>query len=594
MKKQQKRWPLRNMIMITLLGLWVIPMLVLTVLVGWYINRQAVNQIGVVVEQSMENSVRISSERLNQILDKMLDPTDNAQLYVSWQNYQTDHNVSTLSSQVMDYLEEEYEDSDLLLSTVLVLNSVEEDFYVTNPDFESARIIENYYIYKNSDILPYAQTLGDQIGYLRLDNGIYLIKNLTDSSNQVYGTLVVELNVENVFSAMKEVGWSSVAAVWLDDISIPLEVTNQTQWDDNELSHFYRSISSSEGSLEIPQGEMTFGTLKEANFNLKYVLVSETGTIYNEQVLIVALIVGVLILLALQTSLTLLVVRHQVEKPANTLGEVTQKIAQGNFGIQVDRDIAKCEEFVYLSEQVNAMSKQLKEQFETIYREEIALRDAEIKALQSQINPHFLGNTLEIINWEARLAGNEEVSLMLEALTTMMEAVNNRGRKVLIPLQEELVSVEAYLTIIQYRVGKRLDVYRDFEQDTLDCLVPRLILQPVIENAIEHGVDEGKEGPLFLRSYLESEEWMIIEIENSGRLTTTQQATIQNLLSDQGQQNLGGNIGIVNVDRRLKTIFGEEAGLEIFSTSHETTISRLKIKADYASDHDIHRMISSS
>ena len=113
----------------------------------------------------------------------------------------------------------------------------------------------------------------------------------------------------------------------------------------------------------------------------------------------------------------------------------------------------KNEEMGALIDTFNHMSGSLEESFNRIYVEEIAQRDATLKALQSQNNPHFLNNTLEIINWKARLSGNEEVSEMIGALSVMMNATMNRDNEMFVPLSEELCYVDAYLTIIRQRFG---------------------------------------------------------------------------------------------------------------------------------------------
>ena len=106
----------------------------------------------------------------------------------------------------------------------------------------------------------------------------------------------------------------------------------------------------------------------------------------------------------------------------------SKEIEQGNLGYQVTYK-AESSEFAYLIINFNRMSEKLKEQFQHIYEEELALRDARIMALQSHINPHFMNNTLEIINWEARLGGMPKVSKMIEALSTLMDATINRKKR---------------------------------------------------------------------------------------------------------------------------------------------------------------------
>ena len=157
------------------------------------------------------------------------------------------------------------------------------------------------------------------------------------------------------------------------------------------------------------------------------------------------------------------------------------------MGYQISEEAAN-REFQYLKEAFNQMSGRLKYQFDHIYEEELALKDARIMALQSHINPHFMNNTLEIINWEARLAGNDKVSEMISSLGTLLDAALDRKKQPEVPLKEELTYVKAYLFIMKERFGKRLEVTLKIPEELYQKKVPRLILQPVIENAIAHGV----------------------------------------------------------------------------------------------------------
>ena len=172
---------------------------------------------------------------------------------------------------------------------------------------------------------------------------------------------------------------------------------------------------------------------------------------------------------------------------------------------------------MYLDNAFNSMSDKLKNQFEQIYLEELALRDANIMALQSQINPHFLNNTLEIINWEARMEGNDRVSSMIEALSTMLEATMDRKKQQMIPLSEEISYVEAYCYIIRQRFGEKFQFEKQIDPELLQTEVPRLIIQPIMENAVEHGLS-GRAGKIVLRIYAE-EDKLKIAIINDGLMS---------------------------------------------------------------------------
>lgn len=161
----------------------------------------------------------------------------------------------------------------------------------------------------------------------------------------------------------------------------------------------------------------------------------------------------------------------RVNRPVQDLIKVFDVVRAGEYGTQIE-NMANSEEFYHMEESFNYMSSQLKQQFDKIYMEEIALRDAKIMALQSQINPHFLNNTLEIINWEARLNGNMRVSQMIEALSTMLEATMNRKAGSLQYCGGEMEYVDAYLYIITQRYGEKFTCRKEIDESLLNYKNP--------------------------------------------------------------------------------------------------------------------------
>lgn len=258
-----------------------------------------------------------------------------------------------------------------------------------------------------------------------------------------------------------------------------------------------------------------------------------------------------------------------------------EEIKQGNYGLQIT-DSGNSLEFDSLEKSFNAMSMELKHQFEQIYVEELELKDAQIMALQSQINPHFLNNTLEIINWDCRLAGNIKASSMIEALSVMLNATMNRKKQNMIPLSEELSYVDAYLLIIQQRFGTRLQIKKNIDHSILWVEVPRLIIQPIIENAVEHGMDPKNRGRVNLDIYA-VENKVHIDVTNNGVMTDADRKKIKELLSadfkEEGAKST--SLGIRNVNRRLKIIYGEECGLTITSNEEGFTVSTIIIDMNY-------------
>lgn len=269
---------------------------------------------------------------------------------------------------------------------------------------------------------------------------------------------------------------------------------------------------------------------------------------------------------------------RKVSRPMRELIQAAKEISEGRYGHQITAK-ATSREFDYLERTFNAMSLKLKYQFETIYEEELALKDANIMALQSQINPHFLNNTLEIINWEARMCGADNVSGMIEALGTMLSATMNRKQRRFVTLSEELSYVDAYLYIISKRFGERFQVYRHIDKSLLTVEVPMLIIQPIVENAVEHGVEENRRGMVDLRIYADWDK-IVIEVRNDGALSEENQKRIDFLLNGDAEDKNAHHVslGIRNVNRRLKFIYGDDCGLTIESEDEKYTVSRIVVK----------------
>lgn len=219
----------------------------------------------------------------------------------------------------------------------------------------------------------------------------------------------------------------------------------------------------------------------------------------------------------------------------------------------------------------------MKNQFDRSYLEQQATQRAQIKALESQINPHFLNNTLEIINWEARLAENERVSAMIEALSTMLKAALDRDGRNKIPLTEELGYVDAYLYIIHERLGDKFKVYKEIDEGILRQLIPRLILQPLVENAVEHDISARHGGALTVRAY-RREEKMVLEVEHDGSMTPEDRENIRRLLSDSA--DCESQVGLRNVSRRLRLLYAEEGSLTVEEIRPGTILARVSFPAE--------------
>jgi two-component system sensor histidine kinase YesM len=195
-------------------------------------------------------------------------------------------------------------------------------------------------------------------------------------------------------------------------------------------------------------------------------------------------------------------------------------------------------------------------------------------ALQSQINPHFLNNTLEIINWESRLSKNGKITRMIEALSSMLSAASDREGKPFIRFSEEMIYVDSYLYIISERFGKRLKVLKVINPDVLEYNVPRLITQPIIENAVEHGMEPQQQCEIIIRAFITGNK-LIIEVENNKTLSDEDIKRIEQLLYD--DKTTSTSLGIRNVHQRLRILYGDNGGLFVKNSEKGHTVFQIVI-----------------
>ena len=204
----------------------------------------------------------------------------------------------------------------------------------------------------------------------------------------------------------------------------------------------------------------------------------------------------------------------------------------------------------------------LKEEKEKVRIEQLLKRRAELIALQAQINPHFLYNTLDSIRWKAEEHDATEISAMVQALATLFRIDLSRGRE-MIPISEELKHVSSYLSIQKYGYGDTLDYTIQVEEQLLDAYVPKIILQPLVENSIYHGLKEKDEGGTIRIIGMADGNALRFQVWDDGvGIEPKLLARLKGGL-DKGLVMNREGYGIFNVNERIRLYFGEEYGLTI-------------------------------
>ncbi|OCN00799.1 hypothetical protein A7X67_08500 [Clostridium sp. W14A] len=560
------KWELIGIVM----ACWILPVAIFGGAAGYYIYRGIDRQISNTITASANNSVKITLNQIDSAISASRYASYNGSVQSAYRDYLKTQDAMALYDKITEFLSKQYKYDDSFLLTMLYFCDKPDRVYYTYHETYSG--VLKYQEKVHSMVRNLSRTLGTNVGFLNVQGSVYMVRNIVDDNYRTYAVLTMQLNPKTMFGSIANVAWETDASLWLNSTKVVLK--------GEELAPESLGISLAQKGLFYRNSgnrSYVFGMNPGQDYRFSYVIGVNSAPLARELSGFKNMLIEILIFAVPLLAMVVWFFTRNVTAPVKRLVDRNRAIEDGEFGIQIN-DRFYSSEFQYLANSFNSMSYKLKYQFERIYKEELALRDARIKALQSQINPHFLNNTLEIINWEARLADNVKVSRMIEALSTMLDAAIDRRGKPMVHLSEEMMYADAYLYIISERFGKRLTVRKEVDPSAVDEYVPRLILQPVLENAVEHGIQQRQKGGIQIRAFYEDNA-LILEVENDSALSPEDRAKIEELLSGNGslENESSCNIGIRNVNQRLKIIFGDGSGLTIIMNSKDHTLARIVI-----------------
>lgn len=284
----------------------------------------------------------------------------------------------------------------------------------------------------------------------------------------------------------------------------------------------------------------------------------------------------VLILLIILLSV---IISKQVTKPIKEMQKVARQYSLGAFDAKVS--VHGKDEIAELGNVLNNMSSQLLELISSVTEKERQSNYLELQTLIYQINPHFLYNTLDSINMLARKNDDIQVALMVTNLSRLFRLSLNRGRDV-ITVREEMMQVTYYLKIQKFRFEEQLEWNINFDDEILEYRMLKFIMQPLVENAIYHGIKSKNEyGKLTIRGY-KDKNMLIFVIKDTGKGMDEDTLTklYQRINEKKRDEKENRGYGIWNVNQRIKLYYGEQYGLQIDSIVDKGTSIYIKIPAE--------------
>ncbi len=270
--------------------------------------------------------------------------------------------------------------------------------------------------------------------------------------------------------------------------------------------------------------------------------------------------------------LFMLIFSIRYTEPMMRMTAVMKKVERGDLTARTE--IQSNDELGQLGRSLNNMIGEMQQLIDKLVKEEHEKKELELEALHAQINPHFLYNTLNTIKWMAKIQGNISVSKSITALIKLLRISTNLGRD-MITLKEELDYVENYVIIQKLRFNQAINLTRSIEEGCLAISVPKLILQPIVENSIIYGLADGRqEVAIEITGFIRNDR-LIIEIKDDG--PGIKEEVLKNILSDSSDKNKFSKVGINNVNHRIRLYCGNEFGIHIETKPGEGTLVRVEL-----------------
>lgn len=406
------------------------------------------------------------------------------------------------------------------------------------------------------------------------DYGLFMVKNIRRTeylSLDSIGTLVVNLDTDRLIEGATGTSHLYEEAHYILYSQENL-IYNSSSLDTEHISVFEDYFASKFGITDQDGSSFFYvkGTIPDLNWG--YICLIPYGNIADTLLTSLKLC---LVILAASVLLAALLSSAFIDSITRHFDNLLLKMESFAGGQEKQPELSydyskRKDELGILHTRFDQMVGKVNQLIRTNYLNEILIKEAQLKALENQMNPHFLYNTLESINWRARSIGAKDISSMAESLGTLLRITLDQKQKEVL-LSRELELVQCYMTIQKYRYEDRLEYKASVPESLLSCEVLKLTLQPLVENAIRYGLEENTDG-CCIEVLAEADETSLsIYVKNNGSYFEDE------LLSKLKSHEIlphGFGIGLLNIAERMQLTYGKDYGLTLYN-ENDQAVARL-------------------
>ncbi len=439
------------------------------------------------------------------------------------------------------------------------------------PDYIMDNIEHDWGVFKRMRANPEAVSVSINRVYSSLNKySIFTLCKAVQRQGRIEGYLIFELLENDVFTMVS--GFSNTDIIITDRFFNVALATNNNYTDN--FTKLKGGFRKSTGNVKVD--DMHYFHCRGKVLEGLFLVNTMTPLDYYRK----TFILGGVFLAVLFTVIALVMVlwaRRISAKETASIDEIVRAInsvQDGNLNTQLTID--SNDEFQIIGQAYNKMLSDIKNLIEKNQEETQRSMMAEIKQLESQFHPHFLFNTLETIRCLVKFAPNDVDRIIISLSALLRYSINNTVKTV--PLGEDLEHTKNYLEILKYRFEGRLDYEISIEEEALDCIVPKLLTQPIIENAVKHGFEGREHLSIRIKGRFFENDLVIVIFDDGAGIEEDKVREIQSMLKD--AENRTVNMGLYNVCRRIQLMYGKAYGLNIMSEKNAGTTVRINIPVD--------------
>lgn len=382
---------------------------------------------------------------------------------------------------------------------------------------------------------------------------------------QVEGYLVFVMNSDDFLRSISNLPCQTVVADQYDHVF----VANNYQF--HTLNNKVQAPLLGDESQFSYQKDRFYVTRSMLNSGLQIFTLTSVTALYSMFFFVSAVLVLIFVMMTLSIFISAKRIAVSKTRIVDELVDAFNCVEQGNLNMRLH--ISTGDEFEIIGESYNMMLDSIKELIRQNNEKTRENMVAEIKQLESQFNPHFLFNTLEIIRVLVKL-DPEGANRMIINLSTLLR-YSIKGASTEVTVREDIAYTRSYLEILKARFNERLTYSVRIQPEAEECIIPKLIFQPIIENSIKYGFDERSELSVMVTARFLDSDLIIVIYDNGVGIERQKLQEINDMLRH--SHNSTNYVGLFNVHRRVKLMYGDEYGVEVLSDEGEGTAVRIRL-----------------